>query len=121
MPIVFSRQLFWLVSSCFCQSAGPTGSILDRIDCIIYHKKFLVLTGSSVCRLCKEGPNEEVFGKFFTAKEDGFSVHQYCLVRKRNFLITTLFLRKRANMLITYRGCALTEPGGPWRLTFALR
>ena len=36
-------------------------------------------------------PNEEVFGKFFTAKEDGFSVHQYCLVRKRNFLITTLF------------------------------
>ncbi|CAH3199089.1 unnamed protein product, partial [Porites evermanni] len=33
-----------------------------------------------VCRLCKEGPNEEVFGKFFTAKEDGFSVHQYCLL-----------------------------------------
>ena len=46
---VLEKCLFYFQDSCsgwsvhaFAISAGPTGSILDRTDCIIYHKKFLV-------------------------------------------------------------------------------
>ncbi|KAL9962985.1 hypothetical protein ACROYT_G032144 [Oculina patagonica] len=34
---------------------------------------------SKVCKLCKEGPDEELFGKYFVDETSGFSVHQYCM------------------------------------------
>ena len=45
------------------------------------------------------------------------SVFMHAFWAKRE--LHCLFLGKKA-IIITSQGCALAEPGGPWRLTFAL-
>ena len=60
---------------------------LIRVEYLVFHLTvhasicFDSLTDSKVCNLCKEGPDEEVFGKYFVDESSGFSVHQYCMVR----------------------------------------
>ena len=49
-----------------------------------------------MCRLCREEPNEELYGKFFVEEGSGFSVHQYCMVRdvQKNLTINNDAVRK---------------------------
>ena len=51
-----------------------------------FFKRYLLLpVNSDMCRLCFQGPDEEIFGKFLKDINTGFSVHQYCMVRNDSF------------------------------------
>lgn len=76
---VLEKCLFYFQDSCsgwsvhaFAISAGPTGSILDRIDCIIYHKKFLFKQEVAFADCVKRDQMKKCLANFLLPKKMDF-------------------------------------------------
>ena len=87
--INLTRCLLCLALRCHCFSLHWNLMII-----INFHLLF-VWKANNVCRLCKQEANEEHFGKFFVEKQSGFSVHQYCMVRRLESYIS--YVQKQIN------------------------
>ena len=89
-------KYFWAIIFDNCRVSFIYGLMINLIVNLIreswfslflsFFKRYLLLpVNSDVCRLCFQGPDEEIFGKFFKDINTGFSVHQYCMVRNDSF------------------------------------